>query len=231
MTSSPLSHASAVTVDCASESCALAEAAPASEAAVVAPLYTSSRLHKRMMPIWQLAATYLQGRALDSSTGTCCSGAGVQQQARSYRKGSASQSCSSCPSCSPETGSMLGTGSTLCTGMRSLPAVGHWSRVRQPSGRSKLSHRSDMAAARKGACRPSPMGRASTRRQDHECAAHTRVVPSADALANRAVLALPSSRDCRNAAGQAFRCGCCCSADAPPAQAAVRLQRGCHGSF
>ena len=96
MTSSPLSQASAVTVDCASESCALAEAAPASEAAVVAPLYTSSKLHKRMMPIWQLAATYLQGHAPAFSVGTCCSKAGSQQQARSYGGRSASQSCSSC---------------------------------------------------------------------------------------------------------------------------------------
>ena len=136
MTSSPLSQASAVTVDCASESCALAEAAPASEAAVVAPLYTSSRLHKRMMPIWQLAATYLQGTCPGLQCGHMlpqAMGAGVQQQARSYRRGSASQSCSSCSRCGPEAGSMLGTGSTLCTDMRWLPVAGHLSRARQPS--------------------------------------------------------------------------------------------------
>ena len=95
---------------------------------------------------------------------------------------------------------------------------------------SKLSHRSDMAAARKGACRPTPTGRASTRRQDHECAAHTRVVPSADALANRAVPAVPSSGDCRHAAGarvQMWAMLCRCS---PPEQAAVCVHQGCHAS-
>ena len=115
MTSSPVSQASAVTVDCASESCALAEAAPASEAAVVAPLYTSSKLHKRMMPAWQLAATYLQGDALKLTVGTCCPGAGVRQQASSHRRGSASQGCSSCSQGNPRQAACAGTASTLCT--------------------------------------------------------------------------------------------------------------------